>query len=124
VNLFCTGGDSRPQKFVKTSAHTKFGLGCSGFIAATKANANQTFISGRYIPRPLYRLNILLVEDLVDPFIRQVNAARFTAGHERQFDPTPRLLHALDRFRIINDAHHGTFRQMRVALRNNNSPID
>ena len=35
VNLFCTGGGSRPRKTIKTTAHTKFGLGCSGFIAAS-----------------------------------------------------------------------------------------
>jgi acid phosphatase len=40
VNLFCTGGGSRPRKTIKTTAHTKFGLGCSGFIAASlSANA-------------------------------------------------------------------------------------
>jgi tartrate-resistant acid phosphatase type 5 len=35
LNLFCTGGGSRPRKAIKTTAHTKFGLGCSGFIAAS-----------------------------------------------------------------------------------------
>ena len=35
VNLFCTGGGSTPRKNIKTTAHTKFGLGCSGFIAAS-----------------------------------------------------------------------------------------
>ncbi len=35
VNLFCTGGGSTPRKTIKTTAHTKFGLGCSGFIAAS-----------------------------------------------------------------------------------------
>ncbi len=38
VNLFCTGGGSQaapgPQD---NQAHTKFGLGCSGFIAASLA---------------------------------------------------------------------------------------
>jgi tartrate-resistant acid phosphatase type 5 len=35
VDLFCTGGGSTPRKAIKTTAHTKFGLGCSGFIAAS-----------------------------------------------------------------------------------------
>ena len=35
VNLFCTGGGSTPRKNIKTTAHIKFGLGCSGFIAAS-----------------------------------------------------------------------------------------
>lgn len=35
VNLFCTGGGSTPRKNIKTTRHTKFGLGCSGFIAAS-----------------------------------------------------------------------------------------
>ncbi len=37
VNLFCTGGGSRPRAAVKTTAHSKFGRGCSGFIAASLA---------------------------------------------------------------------------------------
>ena len=37
INLFCTGGGSKPRTQLKTTAHTKFGLGCSGFIAATLA---------------------------------------------------------------------------------------
>jgi acid phosphatase len=40
INLFCTGGGSRPRKNVKTIAQSKFGAGCSGFIAASlSANA-------------------------------------------------------------------------------------
>jgi acid phosphatase len=35
VNLFCTGGGSKPRTGLKTTARTKFGLGCSGFIAAS-----------------------------------------------------------------------------------------
>lgn len=35
VNLFCTGGGSTPRKYIKTTTHTKFGLGSSGFIAAS-----------------------------------------------------------------------------------------
>ncbi len=35
VNFFCTGGGSRPRLAIKKTAHTKFGLGCSGFIAAS-----------------------------------------------------------------------------------------
>ena len=45
-------------------------------------NANQTLISGRYNPGPPHRLNIFLVEQLADSFIRQVNAARSTAGYQ------------------------------------------
>jgi len=35
VNLFCTGGGSKPRVALKKTEHTKFGLGCSGFIAAS-----------------------------------------------------------------------------------------
>ena len=35
VNLFCTGGGSKPRASIKKTDHTKFGLGCSGFIAAS-----------------------------------------------------------------------------------------
>ncbi len=37
VNLFCTGGGSKPRKQINTTPHTKFGLGSSGFIAAALA---------------------------------------------------------------------------------------
>ena len=37
VNLFCSGGGSKPRATIKNTAHTKFGLGCSGFIAASLA---------------------------------------------------------------------------------------
>ena len=37
LNLFCTGGGSRPRPAIKKTEHTKFGLGCSGFIAASLA---------------------------------------------------------------------------------------
>ncbi len=47
-----------------------------------QADAHQTLISGRYNPGPPHRLNIFLVEQLADSFIRQVNAARFTAGYQ------------------------------------------
>ena len=35
VNLFCSGAGSKPRTELKTTPHTKFGRGCSGFIAAT-----------------------------------------------------------------------------------------
>lgn len=35
VNFFCTGGGSKPRAAIKTTKRTKFGLGCSGFIAAS-----------------------------------------------------------------------------------------
>ena len=35
VNLFCTGGGSKPRAVIKKTDHTKFGLGCSGFITAS-----------------------------------------------------------------------------------------
>jgi tartrate-resistant acid phosphatase type 5 len=35
VNLFCTGGGSKPRAAIRKTGHTKFGLGCSGFIAAS-----------------------------------------------------------------------------------------
>lgn len=35
INLFCTGGGSKPRQQIKTTSRTKFGLGCSGFIAAS-----------------------------------------------------------------------------------------
>ena len=34
VNMFCTGGGSKPRTAIKKIDQTKFGLGCSGFIAA------------------------------------------------------------------------------------------
>jgi len=34
VNFFCSGGGSKPRVPIKTTEHTKFGLGTSGFIAA------------------------------------------------------------------------------------------
>ncbi len=37
VNLFCSGGGSKPRVTIRNTAHTKFGLGCSGFIAASLA---------------------------------------------------------------------------------------
>jgi len=49
------------------------------------SSANQKLISGRYTPGPPHRLDIFLVEQLVNSFIRQVDAARFAAGYERQF---------------------------------------
>jgi tartrate-resistant acid phosphatase type 5 len=35
INFFCTGGGSKPRAALKKIAQTKFGLGCSGFIAAS-----------------------------------------------------------------------------------------
>jgi len=35
VNLFCSGAGSKPRAGIKHTPHTKFGRGCSGFIAAT-----------------------------------------------------------------------------------------
>ncbi|HVU08655.1 MAG TPA: tartrate-resistant acid phosphatase type 5 family protein [Verrucomicrobiae bacterium] len=35
INFFCTGGGSKPRVKIKKIAQTKFGLGCSGFIAAS-----------------------------------------------------------------------------------------
>ncbi|HSY17762.1 MAG TPA: tartrate-resistant acid phosphatase type 5 family protein [Candidatus Acidoferrales bacterium] len=35
VNLFCTGGGSKPRVKIKHTEHTKFGLGSSGFITAS-----------------------------------------------------------------------------------------
>jgi acid phosphatase len=37
INLFCTGGGSKPRVALQHTARTKFGLGCSGFIAASLA---------------------------------------------------------------------------------------
>jgi acid phosphatase len=37
VDFFCTGGGSKPRAAIKKIAQTKFGLGCSGFIAASLA---------------------------------------------------------------------------------------
>jgi tartrate-resistant acid phosphatase type 5 len=37
INFFCTGGGSRPRKAIKVIPQTKFGVGCSGFIAASLA---------------------------------------------------------------------------------------
>jgi len=34
VNLFCSGGGSRPRAKIVDTPHTKFGKGCSGFAAA------------------------------------------------------------------------------------------
>lgn len=34
VNLFCSGAGSKPRANMKGTPHTKFALGCSGFIAA------------------------------------------------------------------------------------------
>ena len=34
VNLFCSGGGSKPRDFVLPTAHSKFGRGTGGFIAA------------------------------------------------------------------------------------------
>ena len=34
VNLFCSGGGSQPRTTIENTPHTKFGLGCSGFISA------------------------------------------------------------------------------------------
>jgi acid phosphatase len=34
VNLFCSGAGSKPRAKMKSTPHTKFALGCSGFIAA------------------------------------------------------------------------------------------
>jgi acid phosphatase len=35
VNFFCSGGGSKPRAAIKQTPRTKFGLGCSGFIAAS-----------------------------------------------------------------------------------------
>jgi acid phosphatase len=35
INFFCTGGGSKPRAALKKLPQTKFGLGCSGFIAAS-----------------------------------------------------------------------------------------
>jgi tartrate-resistant acid phosphatase type 5 len=35
LNFFCTGGGSKPRAALKVKEQTKFGLGCSGFIAAS-----------------------------------------------------------------------------------------
>jgi tartrate-resistant acid phosphatase type 5 len=35
LNFFCTGGGSKPRASIKTTKRTKFGLGSSGFIAAS-----------------------------------------------------------------------------------------
>jgi acid phosphatase len=35
VNLFCTGGGSKPRDFVLPTRHSKFGRGTAGFIAAS-----------------------------------------------------------------------------------------
>jgi acid phosphatase len=35
MSFFCTGGGSKPRASIKTTSRTKFGLGCSGFIAAS-----------------------------------------------------------------------------------------
>ncbi len=35
VNLFCSGGGSKPRDFVLPTSHSKFGRGTGGFIAAT-----------------------------------------------------------------------------------------
>jgi acid phosphatase len=35
VNLFCSGGGSKPREQVRETSHSKFGRGTSGFIAAT-----------------------------------------------------------------------------------------
>ena len=37
LNLFCTGGGSKPRPALKKTQRTLFGLGCSGFIAASLA---------------------------------------------------------------------------------------
>jgi acid phosphatase len=37
VDFFCTGGGSKPRAAIKKITQTKFGLGCSGFIAASLA---------------------------------------------------------------------------------------
>jgi tartrate-resistant acid phosphatase type 5 len=35
VNLFCSGGGSKPRAAIKDTQHTKFGKGCSGFAAVS-----------------------------------------------------------------------------------------
>ncbi|HEX7652672.1 MAG TPA: tartrate-resistant acid phosphatase type 5 family protein, partial [Verrucomicrobiae bacterium] len=35
VHFFCTGGGSKPRKSIKEIPQTRFGIGCSGFIAAS-----------------------------------------------------------------------------------------
>jgi tartrate-resistant acid phosphatase type 5 len=35
VNLFCSGGGSKPRAAISDTPHTKFGKGCSGFTAVT-----------------------------------------------------------------------------------------
>ena len=96
VNLFCTGGGSRPRKNIKTTAHTKFGLGCSGFIAASLSSDSLDVRMIDDIGKLLYS-TLRAAHGLIDsPDGRARShyrfAARYGSGHEKVAlkEPSPK----------------------------------
>lgn len=78
---------------------------------------NQKLISGRHSPGPPHRLDIVLVEQLVDLFIRQVHAARFSAGYEWQFSRLLTQLSILVTGRKLGDHNPCDFEKGRASVK-------